>query len=110
MDHPQFVEHAEPEAVFTLVSDENRIDILRALWGSDEPLAFSDLQDATDIRDSGQFNYHLDKLTGHFVRKTDDEYVLRQAGNRVVEAVLSGAMTGSNRPRSSTPARTAANR
>lgn len=95
MDHPQFVEHAEPEAVFTLVSDENRIDILRALWGSDEPLAFSDLQDATDIRDSGQFNYHLDKLLDQFVTKAPEGYELTAAGAQINGAIEAGSYTTS---------------
>ncbi|KPN30488.1 hypothetical protein SY89_01223 [Halolamina pelagica] len=46
-----------------------------------------------DVRDSGQFNYHLGELVGHFVGKTEEGYRLRQAGERVVEAVLSGTVT-----------------
>jgi hypothetical protein len=95
MDHPQFVEHAEPEDVFTLVSDENRIAILRALWDSDGPLAFSDLRDATDIRDSGQFNYHLDKLRGQFVTKTPEGYELTAAGTQINGAIEAGSYTSS---------------
>jgi len=45
------------------------------------------------MRDSGQFNYHLDKVEGHFVSKTDDGYELRPAGRRVIGTVLSGAVT-----------------
>jgi hypothetical protein len=95
MDHPQFVEHTEPEAVFSLLSDDNRIAILRALWYSDEPLTFSELHDAVDITDSGQFNYHLDKLVGQFVAKSDDRYTLTAAGARVNGAIDAGSYTTS---------------
>lgn len=43
--------------------------------------------------DFSNLHYHLDKLVGHFVRKTDHGYDLYDAGRRVVEAVLSGAVT-----------------
>lgn len=97
MDNPQFVEHAEPEDVFTLLSDDNRIDILRALWNSDGQLTFSALHDAVDIRDSGQFNYHLDKLVGQFVTKTEEGYDLTAAGRQVNGAIEAGSYTASGR-------------
>jgi hypothetical protein len=95
MEQPPFVEQIEPEEVFTLVSDENRISILRALWDSDEPLAFSELQDAVDIRDSGQFNYHLDKLVGQFITKAEEGYALTAAGDQINGAIEAGSYTTS---------------
>jgi hypothetical protein len=94
-DDEPTTETLSPDDAFGVLGNETRMQILRVLGEADDSLAFSALHDAVDVRDSGQFNYHLDKLKGHFVRKTGDEYVLRQAGNRVVEAVLSGAMTES---------------
>lgn len=82
-----------PEEAFGVLGNDTRMSILRVLGEADEPLPFSKLHDAVDVRDSGQFNYHLDKLHGHFVEKTHDGYELRQAGYRVIEAVLSGAIT-----------------
>ena len=82
-----------PDDAFSALGNETRMDILRTLGGADGQLAFSELYDSVDISDSGQFSYHLDKLVGHFVRKTDDGYELRHAGRRVIEAVLSGAIT-----------------
>lgn len=82
---------------FELLSNEIRLSILLALWeaydpySTNEPVAFSDLYDSVAVRDSGQFTYHLDKLTGHFVEKTDDGYRLRNAGHRIVQAVIAGA-------------------
>lgn len=82
-----------PDAAFSALGDETRVEILQALGAADEALAFSDLRDRVGMDDSGQFNYHLSKLVGHFVTRTDDGYKLRRTGERVVEAVLSGAMT-----------------
>lgn len=95
MDHPQFVEQTEPEEVFTLLSDDNRIAILRALWDSEGAMTFSELHDAVDIRDSGQFNYHLDKLVGQFVTKGDDGYALTAAGAQINGAIEAGSYTTS---------------
>jgi len=85
----------DPEEAFSLVAEEKRFAIVEALWeAEDGSLSFSALREAVGIRDSGQFNYHLDKLTGSFVRKTDDgEYALRHAGARVVGSILSGGYT-----------------
>lgn len=82
-----------PDDAFTVLANETRIEILRALGEADEPLGFSALHEAVDIADSGQFNYHLDKLVGHFVEKSDEGYALRRPGRQVIEAVLSGAVT-----------------
>lgn len=82
-----------PEEVFAVLGDETRLAILRALRDADEPLAFSGVYDRVEQTVTSNFNYHLGKLEGHFVRKTEDGYELRQAGRRVIEAVLSGAVT-----------------
>lgn len=82
-----------PDAAFTVLGNETRIRILQVLGGADQPLSFTALRDQVGIRQGGQFNYHLDKLLGHFVDKVDEGYVLRQPGRRVVQAVLSGAVT-----------------
>lgn len=83
----------DPEDAFAVLGNETRMEILQLLSDTDEPLSFSELRGHVGIRDSGQFNYHLDKLVGHFVKGTDDGYTLRRAGERVIEAVLSGAVT-----------------
>ncbi|MFC7058898.1 ArsR/SmtB family transcription factor [Halovenus salina] len=95
MNHPEFVEHTEAEAVFALLSDDNRIDILRALWRSDGPMTFSELHDAVDITDSGQFNYHLGKLVGRFVKDEENGYTLTAAGARINGAIEAGSYTTS---------------
>jgi hypothetical protein len=85
-----------PEEAFTLLGNETRMEILRTLWEAYEPdaevnaLAFTELRDRVGIRRGGKFNYHLDKLVGHYVRKTDDGYGLRHAGRILVQTVISG--------------------
>jgi len=59
MAEPRIVKRDDPEDVFTLLSDDIRVEILQALWEADDPVAFSELHGAVGIRDSGQFNYHL---------------------------------------------------
>jgi len=69
-------EDVPPEDAFSLVANETRMDVLKALWEADGPRSFSALRERVGVRDSGQFNYHLGKLVGHFVRKTADGYRL----------------------------------
>jgi len=82
-----------PDEAFGVLGNETRVRILRALSGAEGPVSFTDLRDEVGIRHGGQFNYHLDKLVGHFVEKTDRGYLLRSPGRRVVQAILSGAVT-----------------
>lgn len=88
-------EGLSPEAAFGVLGDETRLAILLALGRADGPLAFSALFDRIEYDTTANFSYHLEKLLGHFVRETDDGYALRRVGERVVEAVLSGAVTES---------------
>jgi len=82
-----------PDEALSLVGNETRLETLRVLADADEPLSFSAVFDRVDYDTSANFSYHLEKLEGHFVRKTDEGYELLEAGRRVVEAVLSGVVT-----------------
>jgi len=82
-----------PDDAFAVLGDETRLAILRTLGNADTPLAFSELYDRIGYDTTSNFNYHLGRLEGHFVRRTEAGYDLRQAGRRIVEAVLSGAVT-----------------
>ena len=89
-----FIESLDPEEAFAVLADDTRIKIIQALWEADEQRAsFSELRNAVGMRDSGKFNYHLGKLTDRFVRKTNDGYELRTAGNLVIGAILAGGYT-----------------
>lgn len=87
------VERQPPEEAFGLLSNDLRVSIVRTLGEVGEPLTFSSLREAIDERDSGKFNYHLGKLTGHYVTKDEDGYRLSLAGTQVYGAILSGAYT-----------------
>ncbi|WP_226481313.1 winged helix-turn-helix domain-containing protein [Natrinema amylolyticum] len=67
-------------AAFSLLDHDIRLEILLALledWHAvyTEPKSYTELMDAVGMRDSGQFNYHLDKLRGVYVREVEDGYV-----------------------------------
>ena len=83
-----------PAEAFSVVANESRLAILDALWRAPEtPVSFSELRRATGMDDSAQFNYHLGKLTGQFVRKVEGGYEFRHAGEKVVRAILEGSFT-----------------
>lgn len=81
---------------FKVLGNETRLAILLALWEAYDPHAernavpFTELRNRVGMRDSGQFTYHLDKLEGHFIRKTDDGYILRQPGLVFVQSIIAG--------------------
>lgn len=93
------------DEVFGVVANETRIAILRALWDEhtanpeavdgprSDPVAFSTLRDRVGVADSGQFNYHLDKLVPEFVQHREGGYALTHAGAQVVGAAVSGVYT-----------------
>jgi DNA-binding transcriptional ArsR family regulator len=79
-----------------VLSDGTRLDILRELIERlkerpvEPTLEFADLRRRVGVRDSGNFNYHLDKLVGRFVLRTDEGYRITPAGVQVVAALVSG--------------------
>jgi DNA-binding transcriptional ArsR family regulator len=91
---------ATTREAFGLLSDETRLETLRALADrlrenpADPTVGFSELRRRVGMRDSGNFNYHLGKLEGRFVEKTDDGYRIAPAGLRVVAAAIAGTYGG----------------
>jgi hypothetical protein len=82
-----------PDEAFSVLGNETRLEILQVLGAAGSPLTYADLYERVEYDDPSNFSYHLNKLVGHFVRKTDRGYDLWDAGRRVVEAVVSGAVT-----------------
>lgn len=84
---------------FAALGDPLRVAILQALAAyhreteSPETIGFADLRRRVDVRDPGRFRYHVEKLRGRFVEKTDGGYRLTYAGTEVVAAVLTGTYT-----------------
>jgi len=88
-----------PTEVFSLLANEKRFEIIATIAEApyDEfggTLSFSELWRRTEIDDSGQFNYHLEKLVGPFVRQTDEGYKLRHAGQMLYRIAVSELLTG----------------
>jgi len=83
-------------APFELVTEETRAAILGALatHQADNPqepaMAFAELREAAGVEDSGNFNYHLDKLQPEYVRETDNGYALTHAGLSLVGTLRAG--------------------
>jgi hypothetical protein len=90
-DDPQ-----ETAPALKAVGDESRMRIVQSLvehrreHPKNPGLSFSDLREAVGIRDSGRFNYHLDKLRDRFVEEDDGEYKLTYAGRQIAIALVSG--------------------
>jgi hypothetical protein len=89
------------EATFSLVANDIRLNILRALWDIytadpepyPEPVQFSTLKERVGVRDPGQFHYHLDELVPQFVTHHEEGYTLTYAGANIVGTGLSGVYT-----------------
>ena len=83
-------------APFDLVTEETRASILGTLATHQaehprEPaMTFTDLREAAGIDDSGNFNYHLDKLQPEYVRQTDGGYALTYVGLSLVGTLRAG--------------------
>lgn len=85
-----------PDQAFSVLGNEIRMEILQTLGEADTALSFSDIREQVAVDDPGQVNYHLNQLKGHFVRKADAGYGLLEPGHRIIQAVLSGGVTGTS--------------
>lgn len=102
------LEGISPEEAFGVLGNEIRLEIIRVLWKagalheyddldtSASTISFSELRRRVDIDDNGQFNYHLSKLTPHFVRQTEHGYRLSGAGKKIARTVI--AIAGERNP------------
>lgn len=89
---------AEP---FEILGNDTRLAILLALWEAIEPgfpppdnelhtLSFSELQERVGMRDSGQFNYHLNRLVGPYVDQQGEGYVLTNTAEQILRRIFAG--------------------
>lgn len=87
-----------PDEAFGLLGNDTRVDILQTLWDEfesglgDNTISYSELFEKVDYHDSGNFSYHLEKLTGPYIRETANGYELKQTGINVVRAVVTGTV------------------
>lgn len=90
---------ASPQAIdaFKRLANETRLGILLALWEAYDPhaednsLPYSEILERVEVRNSGQFSYHLNQLLGYFIEQTEEGYQLRNSGLKIVQTVVSGA-------------------
>lgn len=95
----------ETVEAFEALANETRLAILLALWEArdpgpplseptDTPLSFSELYDRVEYDTPANFSYHLKKLVGPFVERTEDErYRLTTAAQRLVSTLLAGTLS-----------------
>jgi hypothetical protein len=89
----------DPTSTFSLLGNETRLRIVLELGDAGEPgafgvLGFSELQSLVGVRDNGNFNYHLRRLTGEFVERTEAGYRLTLPGVYVYRALKTGPLAG----------------
>lgn len=86
-----------PHETFRTLGNETRLKILHALWAAYDPetesapLSFTELREDVGVADSGQFNYHLGKLTGPYISKADGEYELTNTGLSLIQTIIGGS-------------------
>ncbi|NEU59150.1 winged helix-turn-helix domain-containing protein [Halorussus sp. MSC15.2] len=86
-----------------LLSHEVRAEILLALakrmreQPRNETLQFAELRDQVGHNDPGNFNYHLKRLLGTLVEKTDEGYRLSDVGHHFVAVLRSGRFDAGRR-------------
>lgn len=94
-------EELDHETAFSLLAGEIRVRIIQELGNATVSpdtgiprLSYAELQSRVNIRDSGRFNYHLQKLLGNYVVKEESGYRLRWPGMVVYRALVAGILTG----------------
>lgn len=89
-EQPPTDAESSPADAFALVGHEIRAEIIEVLGASGE-LTLSELRSRLDADvDSSHLHYHLQRLVGHHVEKTDEGYQLRAAGSRFYRALSAG--------------------
>jgi len=93
-------ESVSMEEAISILGEQTRMQIIVELgeaWDEhqhqQQKLRFSELMEAVGLTDSGQFNYHLDKLVGSFVAKSDEGYWLPNPGMKLYRLIVSGTFT-----------------
>ena len=98
---PEAAARSRATDVFGVLGHETRLAIILVLWETKIPgvplteqaMPFTELRERVGTRDSGQFNYHLDKLLGPFVERTTAGYVLTERAEQILHGVMAGTFT-----------------
>lgn len=81
---------------FSTLGNETRLAILVSLWEAYEPFAdnnavpFEELRERMEVEDTDRLHYHLVKLEGDFIERTDPGYELTNTGQQLIRTVLGG--------------------
>lgn len=99
-DHPSEATGPPQPHAFVILGNEIRVELVKLIGDASihegEDPSFSELRSQIDMSlDPGQLNYHLKKLRGHFVEKTDEGYDLRTEGIHLYKTLRTG---GFDRP------------
>jgi hypothetical protein len=91
------VDRAALSDALALLGDETRLAVVLELAAAEalpdgDALSFSTLRERVGVRDSGRFNYHLDRLRDRFVDHGPDGYRLTSQGVAVA-ATVTGVAT-----------------
>lgn len=85
-----------PADAFAVLGNDLRVEVLLTVADEERPgyagggVRFTEIKARVDVEDAGRLNYHLNKLRGHFLRRTEEGYRLRYAGWRVVRVIEAG--------------------
>lgn len=87
----------ESAELLKLFGNDTRQRILQTLWEhldlhdyvtrTQAGLSFTELRERAGVSDSGNFNYHIGRLTGKLVEKQDGEYVLTPLGYNLMRSI-----------------------
>ncbi|WP_049969233.1 DUF7351 domain-containing protein [Haladaptatus cibarius] len=87
----------DPADALAAIGNERRVSMIyelqQAFREGEHALSYAELKRRVGVRDSGNFNYHLQRLVGQYVRKTADGYTLTYAGRKVASALTAGIFT-----------------
>lgn len=88
---------AATEEALAELGSEVRLRVLLtlsdALRDGSGPVSFSELRDRVGYEDDGNFGYHLKRLRGSFIRKSEQGYVLQERGLAIVGTIFAGTLT-----------------
>lgn len=87
-----WAEEYSPAEAFERIGHEHRVAILDGLLdlhraGDEYPASFSQLRRVSSIPVSSKFSYHLDKLTGSYLKHTEDGYAFLTPGWNAATAI-----------------------
>lgn len=92
-----------PHQAFVILGNEIRVEIVRQIGDAQTPdndaVSFSQLRSRIDRElDPGQLHYHLQKLEGYFLEKTDEGYAMRSQGDHVYKILRTGGFVRKDDP------------